>query len=159
MKYFLILLSFVLAIILTISSLPHWAMWLRPQWMMIIVLFWVMMLPYQCGVFFAWSVGLLTDLIVGTPLCEHALIFAILAYLVLKFRRIILPAPALQQSFYIGVLGVIGICFQSIVSHIMGYANYAEYNLLSVFTTMIAWPCVSYFLTVFLDDQLRMTPF
>lgn len=158
MKYFLILFSFMLGIILTILPLPHWAIWLRPQWMMMIVLFWVMMMPFQCGVIFAWIVGLLTDLIVDAPLCAHALGFVILTYFFLKFQRIIFHAPLFQQTFYIGLFAVASVFLQSIVFHLSGYTVYLGFNLLSVLTTMIVWPGVCYFLNGFLDERAKQFP-
>lgn len=139
MRYFLVVLSCAVGVLLSILPLPHWAIWLRPQFMLLIVLYWVLMMPSHYGVIFAWIVGLATDLIVGAPLCEHALSFTIVVFFALKFYQVIFHAPLFQQSFYIGILAVLTVFLQNIVLHFNNDIVYVGLSLLSVLTTMVIW--------------------
>src|SRR3990167_5801693 len=142
MKYFFILLSIVVGIVLTLMPLPQWAIFLRPQWMLMVVLFWILMLPFQVGVVFAWMVGLLADLMIGTPLCQHAIAFLIVAYFFLKAHRIVFHAPVFQQALYVGFFALLSVMIQAIVLHMSGHSGYVGLNMLSVFFTMAFWPMV-----------------
>ena len=100
---FLISVSFLVGIFLTIMPLPQWAIWLRPQWMFAILLFWVIRSPMQCGIGVGFFVGLLVDLVTGTPIGEHALVFVVLTYIVLKLHRAIVHFPIVQQAGMVAI--------------------------------------------------------
>ena len=68
-----ILLTFVIALLLTVIPLPDWARYLRPDWVGLVLIYWCMALPERVGVTTGWFMGLLVDLLTGTVLGQHAL--------------------------------------------------------------------------------------
>ena len=80
----IIVLSFLVGMILEAVPLPHWAVWLRPEWVFVILLFWVVSQPHYVGMCVAFLVGILMDLLTGTLLGQHALVFTLVIYLVNK---------------------------------------------------------------------------
>ena|SRR3989338_7315390 len=141
-NYFLVALSFVLALFLTIMPLPHMLVWLRPQWMLMVLLFWVIVAPEECGVILAWSVGLVTDLVCGTPIGQQALIFVLLVYIVSKLHPIIAHSLRWQQAIIIGIFAGLAVFVQSIIFGFTGRNPHTLLNILSLFSTILMWPWV-----------------
>ncbi|OGT59302.1 MAG: rod shape-determining protein MreD [Gammaproteobacteria bacterium RIFCSPHIGHO2_12_FULL_42_10] len=139
-NYFLIAISFLIGIFLTIIPLPQWAIWIRPQWMFAILLFWVFTLPLQCGVGLAWIVGILMDLITGTPLGEQAVIFVLLTYFILKIHDYIAHFSLLQQTVLIAIFSFFNIVLQGLILGFVGRNTHIALHSLSAITTAIIWP-------------------
>lgn len=139
-NYFFIAFTFLVAIVLTIVPLPDWAIWLRPQWILAVLLFWIIAAPEQCGVGFAWVIGLIMDLMMGTPIGQQSLIFVFLAYLLLKFHAIVFHSPRWQQALFVGFFAVFDVVLHSLVLGFTGHSAHVELNGLSVFTTIVVWP-------------------
>lgn len=74
---------------LLINCLPWsgWALWLRPDFVALIVLFWCIEEPRKIGFFTAWCLGLLVDIADGSLFGQHALAYSILAYAGIALHR------------------------------------------------------------------------
>lgn len=62
-----------LAAVLALVPLPGMAAALRPAWVPLFVLCWLIVSPRYCGLWFAWLAGLMLDLLYGSLLGQHAL--------------------------------------------------------------------------------------
>lgn len=93
-----ILLSFLVAYLLAIVPFPEWAMHYRPQWVMLVLIYWIMALPYRVGIGSAWMAGIFTDILEGSMLGIHAFTFAILAYITLSLHQRVRLFSSWQQS-------------------------------------------------------------
>jgi len=145
-NYLKMLISLFVAFLLMITPLPAWLLWFRPQWVLAVVLFWIITRPEYYGVLFSWCVGLLADFLSGTPLCLHALIFVFLAYLAINLHQILLHSPPWQQALLIGMFAGISIVLQSIFAGMLGYSMLVMRNELSVISTVICWPLIFFLL-------------
>ena len=139
---FWMIVSVMLALILTLLPLPIWADWWRPEWVPLVVIYWSLVLPHRFSVGFAWIIGLLLDAVGGTLLGEQALALAVVAYITVKLHRRIRVFPLWQQS--VTVFGLIAI-FESIIFLIQGLIGQlpelVHYWLPSV-SSMLLWPWV-----------------
>jgi rod shape-determining protein MreD len=95
------LLTIVLAMCLRIVPLPHSLHIFNPDWVLLVVIYWTLMLPYRKGVFNAWCCGLLTDVLTGRVLGEYALIYALISYLSIRLHKRLRFMPVIQQSVFI----------------------------------------------------------
>ncbi len=85
--FMIIVISIIIGSILVVYPLSYaYAGW-RPLFMLLITLFWVLCQPTWCGVWFAFSMGLFTDLLLDAPLGMNALSYVILAFLTRYFIR------------------------------------------------------------------------
>ncbi|WP_274521723.1 rod shape-determining protein MreD [Halorhodospira halochloris] len=107
----MILLSFILALMLTISPipwedrLPDWFSGLRPEWTALVLLYWSLAVPERVGVGCGWLAGLFQDALLGTLLGQHALAFAVIAYFAIRLHKHLRMVPVWQQSLV--VLGLL----------------------------------------------------
>ena len=79
-KWFLTL-AIIAILLLSIYPLPVWGQWLRPEFAVLAVIYWVMLAPFQLGMTLAWFIGLSLDLLEGSVLGQHALALTIIAYI------------------------------------------------------------------------------
>lgn len=139
-RSWVIALSLLAALMLTLLPLPGWAMPARPEWVMLVLIYWCLAMPQRVGIGAAWIMGLLLDAATGALLGQHALAFALVAYITLKLHiRIRLFTPW-QQA-----LSVLALVFieQMLVLWITGMINQIPWRwgyLLPSLTSMLLWP-------------------
>lgn len=100
----LILLSVTVALVLSIVPLPMWARWARPEWVALVMLYWVVALPERVGIGTAWLVGIALDIVEGVPLGANAFALAVIAYIALILYQRLRMYAMWQQAGLIFVL-------------------------------------------------------
>lgn len=135
-------LSIITAFCFTLLPLPGFAVWFRPEWLLLVIIYWCLTVPHRINVGVAWILGLLLDALHGTLLGEHALAFTLVAYITVKSHRRIRFFPIRQQA--LTVFGLI-LLSQFIIYVIQGFIGQAPQTWMfwipSV-TSMLLWPSV-----------------
>ena len=148
---FVIWLSFIAALILTLIPLPDWAAYLRPEWVTIVLIYWCMALPERVGVGIGWLAGLFLDVVHGAVLGQYAMALALIAYFTLSLHQRMRVYPMGQQALVVLLL----VLFQQLlVIWIKGFIGESSQSLrywLPAITTMLLWP----WLFVILRDLRR----
>ena len=103
-KYYVSIGSFIVAILLTIMPIPIWAEPYRPEWILLMVIYWSMSTPRLISIGSAWGIGLLVDVLRGALLGQHALGFALTAYISLRFHQRVRIYPLHQQALFIAMI-------------------------------------------------------
>lgn len=79
----------------------------RPDFVLIVTLYWLLRAPNLCNVGMAWFAGLLVDLATGSLLGQHALSFAIAAFIALSYqRRLVLFNPWQLLGYVFAILTI-----------------------------------------------------
>ena len=76
----------------------------RPDFMLVVLLYWLLRAPNLCNVGTAWCVGLLVDLATGSLLGQHALSFTLTAFFGLSYQRRLVLFNAWQLTGYVFAL-------------------------------------------------------
>ena len=139
-NWFAIAITLIIALVLALLPMPEWTVWLRPAWVLMVLIYWAMTVPYRMGVGIAWVMGLLVDLLNGTLLGEHALAFTIVIYFVSRIYIRLRMYPPLQQGmsifFFILFYQFILYCIQGFLGELPDSHLY----WLSSVTSMLLWP-------------------
>ncbi|GAB4259948.1 MAG: rod shape-determining protein MreD [Methylomicrobium sp.] len=93
--------SILLAMGLNIADWPPPIIPFNPNWVLLVLVYWVLAVPDRVGIFSAWTIGLLTDVLTGRILGLHALINSLVAFLCLKLHKRLRQYPILQQGLFI----------------------------------------------------------
>lgn len=136
----IIVVSFLVAFMLTAMPLPDWAINWRPAWAVMVLVYWCMALPERVGIGTAWVLGLLLDVQQGTVLGQNALAMTIIAYITIQAHRRIRVSPLLQQAV---VMFTYVILFQFItlwIRGIMGVPPSGWTFWMPALTSMLLWP-------------------
>jgi rod shape-determining protein MreD len=151
-----IALTFMVAMILTIIPLPETARVFRPDWTLLVLVYWTLALPLRIGVGIGWSVGIFQDVLTGSLLGQHALSYSVVAYLTLKLHQRIRLYPLWQQALSVLVLLTLGQLLILWVNGIIGRPIQSWlYWSPSVFGAAV-WPVV-YVILRGLRRQFRVT--
>lgn len=138
----LITFSIIVAILLTLLPLPWWADWFRPEWVILTIIFWAYALPARFGVGMAWIVGLIMDFIQGTLLGEHALMFALMVYFIIKFRKRIATFNNFQRTLIIFSLVLVNQIVFFLIQGLTGPLAITWHYWITPFITALFWPWV-----------------
>lgn len=138
----IIFITFVVTLILSALPLPDSLRLLRPDWVLLALIYWCMALPHRVGVGIGWLLGLFRDVLSGTLLGQHALAYSIVAYLTLKLHQRLRLNPLWQQSLSILVLLALGQLLALWVNGIVGRPIHSwSYWLPSVVGAFL-WPFI-----------------
>ncbi|AXI83098.1 rod shape-determining protein MreD [Xylella taiwanensis] len=96
--------SVILALLLGLLPLPEPIRPLRPYWLALVLMYWVIETPGQVGIGFAFAMGVLADLLYGGLLGEQALRLVVMLFIVQRFRARLRFFPVPQQALVIGGL-------------------------------------------------------
>ena len=102
--YYVLIGSFIIATLLTIMPIPVWAEPFRPEWILLLVIYWSMTTPRWIGVGSAWGLGLMVDVLRGALLAQHALGFALTAFISIRFYQRVRVYPLHQQALFIAMI-------------------------------------------------------
>lgn len=137
-----IMFSFIIALMLTEMPMPQPVEWIRPQWAALVLIYWVAALPHRVGSWYGWVIGLLLDILQGSLLGIHALALALVAQLLKSLHQRFRMYPVWQQALL--VLVVIGL-YQILLNWgqtLQGAHSDSLLFLLPALASAFAWPLV-----------------
>lgn len=120
--------------------LPHTIEPLRPEWMMLMFIFWGVMAPERVTVIVSFCVGLFLDVLTGAPLGQYALTMTLLVYFVQFFKNRYRLFTTLQQGFLILFLVGTGKITLLMIHWLLGHPPISLWYFASVLTSILFWP-------------------
>ena len=141
-----IFITLIVALLINFLPWSGWALWLRPDFVALIVLYWSIEEPRKLGFLAAWCLGLLMDVAEGSLLGQHALAYSILAYVgIALHRRVQRFSMAPQVMHVIPLLlftDLVALLVRTLAgAELPGYAYF-----LGSITGSALWPALSYLL-------------
>lgn len=101
----LIVFSLISAALLNLLPWTGWALWLRPDLVALVLLYWCIEQPRRVGFATAFVLGVLMDVADGALLGQHALAYSMLAYgAIVMHRRVRIFMPAAQIVYVVPLL-------------------------------------------------------
>jgi len=140
--YTLLGISILLALFIAVYPLSSTYTGLRPEFLCLVIIYWVTNTPQHVGVVYAWGLGILLDILEGVTWGAHGMAFAIVAYICLVSYQRIKNYSVWHQSLWVFVL--VG-CHQVIVNWLQGLAGYQAIPIdliLSTTVSALCWPLV-----------------
>ena len=138
-----IVVTFIAAAMLNMMPWTGLAAWLRPDFVALVLLYWIIDQPRLVGFTAAFTLGLLMDVAEGALLGQHALSYSILAYAAIALnRRVRLFSPATQAFHVVPLLIVNDLIVLGV--RLLAGADFPGYRYF--FGSLVAgaqWPLVS----------------
>jgi len=142
LRYLVIYLSLVVALVLMILPLPDWAQIYRPNWVALVLIYWSMALPKRVGLWFALITGLVLDTSQGTLLGQHTLALVVIIFINMNFYQRIRVLALEQQAIYVFVLLLFNQLIVAWVEGMLGRLTPILTFFGAPFIGMLIWPWV-----------------
>ncbi len=152
MSVWVIVLTFFISMVLSIINMPDFVPvelgFLRPEWVTLVLIYWVITLPHRVGIIIAWVVGMLMDLLSGSLLGQHAIAFVIVAFVVIRFYQRLRMFSLWQQSIFIFAVVGMNQLINLWIATFAGTAEWTFWYLLPSLISALVWSWVFQFLNL-----------
>lgn len=138
--YWVILLSFFMALVLAVVPLTGIAAWLRPEWLAVVLIYWSIALPHRVGLTTALLAGLLMDVLEGAAIGQNMLALVLLVVLSrLLYQRLRVFSVAQQALTVFFLIGVHQLVCQW-VQTFEGAGARSLWFMLPALSSALLWP-------------------
>lgn len=127
---------------LTIMPLPIGFDEFRPNWTLLVLIYWVLALPNRVNVLFAWLIGFIIDVLLGSVLGVNAFATALVVYVTANNFQKIRNFSLLQQSLIVGVFITLYHLSVFWIQRFVIDVDFSISYLKPVLTSIPMWPVV-----------------
>lgn len=135
-------LSLFLAFVLAVLPLPQGLSYWRPEFVTIVLVFWILNAPNLVSIWFAFFVGLLLDVLFATPFGVHSLVLSLVAWVARLSLRWVPVFSVWQTSGLVLGLVLVSLATKRILLGIVGGAPDSLWYWLPALTSALVWPTV-----------------
>ena len=137
-----VILSLVIATVFQlIPASGVWIYW-RPNFLLLVVIAWILKTPERFGIGFAGMVGLLADTLFDTTLGHYVLVFAVCGTIAYLLSRWLMYLSIFHRAFLIFVMIIGAESIQAMLFSVWGVpVNLEHIPIVAVFAAL-SWPVV-----------------
>lgn len=148
--------TFLVALLLAVLPLPAWLVWARPEWVALVLIYWVVALPQRVGILAAFAVGAVVDIVEGAVMGQNALALSMVAFLALiLYQRLRLFNLWQQAAVVFMLLGINQLLVQW-VQNVTSQGAQTFFFLMPALMGALLWPGV-FILLRHLRRQFRVS--
>lgn len=136
------MMSLIIAFILMFLPIPMDWQWIRPNWVALVLIYWIFVSPSSIGVITGWVAGLSLDILGGSLLGQHALSLAIIAYLAQILRYRLRLFSFWQQALSVLVLVGLGQFVELSVQWFIGHPPQSILYWVPSLSSLCLWPLI-----------------
>ncbi len=136
-----IIISFVIASSLIVYPLSPSIATLRPMVMIMVLIFWLLFQPRYVGVFTAFTIGIIADLLMDTRLGQQAFAAVVVA-LVIKISSIYIKQLDSGSAWLVASLGLVIFQLNLWVLQLITQGVFIAQSGLSLGMSIISWPLI-----------------
>ena len=146
-NYFAIILSFIFAMMLTVFYIPKSIEWIRPNFVVLTLIFWVLLKPNVVEIYFAFFLGIFLDLLLNNPLGASSLALCVITYLTNYFRTKLNSFCVWQKA--LTILLLVGL-YQLLLIwiHLLVDKKVISFSYwVPIFISVLLWPLIYFLLS------------
>ncbi|WP_333877861.1 rod shape-determining protein MreD [Methylobacter sp.] len=137
-----ITLTIIIAMCLRIVPWPGFLSSINPDWVLLVLIYWTVAVPERIGIFHAWTVGLLTDVLTGRVFGQYALAYTLIVYFCLILHKRLRQFPLPQQGLFIFFCLLFSQMLLFWLKNIQHPAQLHTSFWLPVFIGTLCWPLI-----------------
>lgn len=139
--YAVIVLSFIIASSLSVYPLSPSMATLRPMVMIMVLIFWLLFQPRYVGIFSAFTIGIIADLLMDTHLGQQAF-SAVMVALVIKITSIYIRQLNTISAWLVASLALIVFQVSLWTLQLFIQNTFVAQSAYSLLMSIISWPLV-----------------
>ena len=140
--WIIIIAGMVLALVPMPQLVPIELGFLRPDWVAMVLVYWIIALPHRVGILTAWLAGIAMDVLLGSLIGQHALSYVLIAYVALSLYQRLRMFSVWQQATVLFVLLGINQLVGFWIESVAGLADWRFWYLLPALSGAFLWPWV-----------------
>jgi len=118
--------------------LAYW----RPEWITLVLIYWVIALPKTVGMKSAWILGLLTDVLLGGLLGQHAFVFMLVVYISSSLYQRLRMMASWQQSLFVFAIIFLSQSLFFWMGQVTGTVQWTNLYFLPSVISALLWPWI-----------------
>lgn len=135
-----ILLALLLGLILSVMPMSAGLQPWRPEWALMVTLYWVLALPHRVNIGTCFIVGLCMDILLGSVLGIHAAAYSFVGYFIARYYNRVRNFSLSQQALFILLLVMIERSVVYLVEYYVNNAALPTNYFLPALSSAIIWP-------------------
>jgi len=129
-----------IALALNILPMPYWVNWIRPEFCLLVLIYWVMAAPEHCGLLTAACLGIFSDSVSGAVIGQHVLSYTVVVSIVLLSYKSLRSFDVWQQAGIVFILLSIEQLLEFWLEQLFSRAGSGFWFMLPVLISTFAWP-------------------
>ena len=143
-NFIIILLSFIISLLITTMSFTLGVF--SPDWIQLVLIYWLLAVPSVIGLIGSWVIGIIADVTLGATLGMHALTYVGISFIIMQSYKFLRYLTVYQQAIIIFIIFILKYTILLWTDRLLDINVYT----LSIYWTplmcAILWPVVFYIL-------------
>lgn len=135
-----IILALLMGLILSVMPMSTGLQPWRPEWALLILLYWVMALPHRVNIGTCFVIGLAMDILLGSNLGIHAAAFSFVGYVFANHYKRIRHFSLSQQALFVLLMVMVERSIVYLVEYYVNNASMPATYFLPAVSSAIMWP-------------------
>ena len=131
------------------EGFPEEIGFLRPELVLMTLIYWVIALPHRAGVVLAWISGLIMDILVGNFLGQFGCSFVIISFVVLQFYQRLRMFSVWQQAILVSGLIILHRGLSFLFVYFFDGSIPSLWQVMPAISSALVWPLVFLLLRAF----------
>jgi rod shape-determining protein MreD len=127
-----------------------WFQTLQPYWLAMIIIYWSIEAPKQCGLLTAFFYSILLDVLYGSLFGKHGFSMVAMVFLISKIHKRMKMTSFWQLALMVGALLLNDAFIRAVIDWLSSQQHSFSLNLWSVLMSILLWPWFKYFM-----DRMR----
>ncbi|MGZ5050666.1 MAG: rod shape-determining protein MreD [Methylobacter sp.] len=137
-----ITLTIIISMCLRIAPWPGFLANMNPDWTLLVLIYWSLAVPERVGIFHAWAIGLLIDVLTGQVFGQYALAYTLVVYCSLMLHKRLRQFPLIQQGLFIFCCLLFSHVLAFWLKNIQHPTELHGSFWLPIFTGTLCWPLI-----------------
>ncbi len=143
-------LSIILSLVLMLIPWHGWLQTLQPYWLALIIIYWSIEAPKQCGMMTAFFYSILLDVLYGSLFGKHGFSMVAMVFLINKIHKRLKMTSFWQLALMVGALLLNDAFIRMVIDWLSHNEKSFSINLYAVLVSILLWPWFKYSM-----DRLR----
>lgn len=145
-SYKLIHATIIVSLILMLIPWTGWFKTIQPYWLALVIIYWSIEAPRQCGLLTAFFYSVLLDVLYGSLFGKHGFSMVAMVFLISKIHKRLKMTSFWQLTLMVAALLLNDSIIQAAIDWISLDKQNFSINLWSIISSVLIWPWFKYFL-------------